>query len=268
MNKPATPHSLLLLVSFLGWFAVSASDAADAPRKPNAAETSPDDAGAGKAAASEKHSDIIPLSKEYDLWIDRKQKLVIVDGKVCLREGQLEMFACPQGTKEHESVVAVNCKSRYVHAALLAVGAEPGTPVRFAPSYRPATGTRVDILLLWEDKQGERHQARAQEWIKHVPTGKPMPYSWVFAGSGFSVDDTTGARYYHADGGDLICVSNFPSATLDLPVKSSQENANLLFAAFTEHIPPLGTKVRLVLIPRLEKTPEKTPASPQEETSG
>jgi len=52
-----------------------------------------------------------------------------------------------------------------------------------------------------------------------------------------------------AESGDLICVSNFPTATLDVPVKSSQANEELLYEPFTERIPPRDTKVRLVLRP-------------------
>jgi hypothetical protein len=52
-------------------------------------------------------------------------------------------------------------------------------------------------------------------------TGKPLEYPWVFAGSGFWVDETTGEKSYLAESGDFICVSNFPSAMLDLPVASS-----------------------------------------------
>jgi hypothetical protein len=40
---------------------------------------------------------------------------------------------------------------------------------------------------------------------------------------------------------------------LDLPVESSDTNSELLFDALTDNIPPKGTKVRLVLTPRLEK---------------
>jgi hypothetical protein len=48
---------------------------------------------------------------------------------------------------------------------------------------------------------------------------------------------------------------------LDLPVASSAENADLQFEAFTDKIPEKGTKVRLVLIPRVEKkeAPKKEP---------
>jgi hypothetical protein len=202
-------------------------------------------------------TDLKPLTKDRTLHIDTKRKVVVVEGEVCLREGQLEMFACPKGSKEHESLVAVYCKPQYVHAALLAVGAKKGHPVQFVPKYKPASGTRIDIDILWQDKEGEKHRVRAQEWIKHVKTGKPMPYHWVFAGSGEEIDQHTRKRYYWADGGDFICVSNFSTATLDLPVESSQTDTALLFSANTERIPPVGTKVRMVLIPRHNEKEKK-----------
>lgn len=210
------------------------------------------------AAEAEKSADeaapgLVKLSKKHPVWLDTKRKAVVMDGEVCLREGQLEMFACPKGTKEHESIVAIDCLPEEVHAGLLAVGAKPGTPVKFDPEYVPATGQVVDVFLLWKDAKGGKHQAKAQDWIKHVKTGKPMQHDFVFAGSGFWTDEETGKKHYQANGGDFICVSNFPTAMLDLPVKSSQANADLLFHAYTEKIPPKGTKVRVVLIPRAQK---------------
>jgi hypothetical protein len=228
--------------------AKSAAGAEAEPAKPQAkTAAAPQPAGEDSGAKG-----LVRLTPDYDLWIDPKRKLVVVDGSICLREGQLEAFACPRGTKEHEALVAVNCKPQFVHAALLAVGAKPGAPMQWDP-YRPATGTPVDVLVLWVDAAGKKCKARAQEWIKEASTGKAMPHSWVFAGSRVWTDEQTKQTYYSADGGDFICVSNFPSAMMDLPIKSSQSNAELLFTAFTEHIPPLKTKVRLVLIPQLDK---------------
>lgn len=229
---------------------------ADKPQ-PKAAEQ-------GKAV-SKTSSGLVKLTKEHDVWIDPKRKWVVVDGIVCLREGQLEMFACPRDTKEHESVVAVNAKARYVHAALLAVGSRVGHPVKFDPKYVPATGTVVDIVVLWRDKKGIKQVMRAQDWVQNFRSKKVLPYPWVFGGSGFWTDDSTGERHYYGDGGDFICVSNFPSATLDLPVASSQANSNLTFIANTENIPAQGTKVRLVLMPRIAKKttpPKETPGKP------
>jgi hypothetical protein len=193
---------------------------------------------------------LVKLSKTNDVWLDTKRKAVVVDGQVCLREGQLEMFACPKGTKEHESVVSLNCLAEEVHAGLLAAEAKPGTPVSFNPEYKAATGQIIDIYVLWKEADGAKKQARAQDWVKNVKTGQAMAHDWVFAGSGFWKDEETGKEYYRANGGELVCVSNFPTATLDLPIPSSDANDDLLFAPFTDRIPARGTKVRLVFIPR------------------
>ena len=61
------------------------------------------------------------------------------------------------------------------------------------------------------------------------------------------------SRIYYGDGGDLLCVSNFSSATMDLPVQSSKDNNDLLYQARTASIPPIRTSVRLVMIPRTTK---------------
>ncbi|MBC8354206.1 MAG: hypothetical protein H8E66_19610 [Planctomycetes bacterium] len=201
---------------------------------------------------------LIKLAKEHDVWVDPQRKLVVVDGEIAMREGALEMFACTKGTKEHESVIAIRSNAQLVHAGLLAVGAIAGHPVQFNPDYAPATGTTIDILVLWQDEKG-KHKVRAQELIQDAETQKEMKHDWVFGGSGFWTDPKTGEKYYHADGGDVICLSNFSTAMLDLPIESSQANNALLYSAFTERIPPRGTKVRLVLIPRLEKQSKKVP---------
>ncbi len=193
------------------------------------------------------------LMKGYDVWIDPAHKRVVVDGTVCLREGQLEMFACPRGTKEHESIIAADTRAYAVHAGLLAVGAEAGTPVQYQPDYKPATGSEIDIELVWTDKDGKVHRDRAQDWVRNVKTGKALAHPWVFGGSGFWQDEVTGEKAYLAESGDFICVSNFPTAMLDLPVESSQSNEALLYEAFTEHIPPVGTRVRMVLTPKTKK---------------
>ncbi len=180
------------------------------------------------------------------VWVDGKRGMVIVDGYVTLRKGQLEMLACPTGTKEHESIIAVFAAARHIHAGLLAAGAEQGAPTKFEP-YRPATGTTIKVSVLYRDSEGKNHVDPAQKWIRRMGTSKEMPYDWVFAGSGFYKDVDTGEQRYLGDSGDLICVANFPTATMDLAVESAAANSGLVFEAFTENIPPMHTLVRLVL---------------------
>lgn len=196
------------------------------------------------------------LAPDAHAWVDPKHGTVIIDGEVCLREGPLEMFACTRGTKEYESVVTLDVKARLVHAALLVLGADPGGPVQFQPKYVPASGTPIDVRVSWYDASGKLQSAPAQHWVRNVRTKEPLTHDWVFAGSGFWQDPKTGIEYYQAEGGDFICVSNFPSAMLDLPIESTQANEGLLFEAFTEHVPALGTPVRVTLHPRLERPPD------------
>lgn len=82
---------------------------------------------------------------------------------------------------------------------------------------------------------------------------RQMEAQWVFAGSGFNTDSATGEKYYLAESGDLICVANFSTATIDLPIESSATNEGLEFEAYTERIPPVGTKVTIELVPLFKK---------------
>jgi hypothetical protein len=169
------------------------------------------------------------------------------------------MFACIAGTKEHESIVAVKSKAKTIHAALLAVGAKQGTPVQWTPDFRPPTGTEIEVEVRWLDEQGKWKSARAQDWIRNTDTEKPMTQPWVFAGSGFWKDPESGKEYYMAEAGDLICVSNFTTATLDVPMESTQSNEGLKFEANPDAVPALGTPVRVVLTPKLKD--EKKPSA-------
>lgn len=226
--------------------------------------------GTPAAQPSEKKEPPVPLVDNIEkltrldpdrpLWLDKENKRVVMVGQVCQTNVPLEMFACLAGTKEHESVVTVDVKAFAVHAALLALGATPGTSVVFHPEYKPASGPEIEVTVVWKDEKGKQHSARAQEWIRNQKTGKAMEHAWVFAGSRFFEDEVTKQKIYMAEGGDFICVSNFPSAMLDLPVASPQDNADLLFEAFTDRIPPRGTPVTLILAPKLEAKGTDAPA--------
>jgi len=188
------------------------------------------------------------LDKQSRVWADRKARRVVVDGYIALRAGQLEMLACPVGTKEHESVVAVFAKAQVVHAGLLAIGGKPGTPVAWEPTYKAPTGSEVQVIALWKDADGKKHNVDTRQWVHELGTEKTtLGTNYVFAGSKMWKDPDTGEERYLAESGDLICVSNFATATLDVPLNSSQANSGLMFAARTDAIPPEGTPIRLVL---------------------
>ncbi len=261
---------------------------------------------------------LVPLNPQKTVLLDAARKRVFLKATVVLREGVLEMFACLAGTKEHESVVAVETEAYVIHAALLAVGAEPGQPVQFDPEYRPPQGQPIDIFVNWQDTDGRPYRVPAQYWMRHttrryyvepldaLPDGLTLPEDgelrydekrqqliwfgpmneqqldrlrflseneeyrktiqkffddsqtrqmeadFVFAGSSF-FEEEDGTKFYLAESGNLICVANFSDAIIDVNVKSASSNEALMFEPYTERIPPLGTKLTIELVPRLEK---------------
>ncbi len=213
----------------------------------------------GEFRSLQKGASVLSLLPDGGLWVDLSRKWVVVDGQICLREGPLEMFACPQATKEHESVVSTKSSSRFVHAALLAIGARTGKPVKFDPEYIPASGSVIDVICIWKDENGEIETTLAQNWIAKGRSKKTLSHTWVFAGSGFWTDSATGEKRYYADDGALLCVSNFPTATMDIAVESSKDNNFLEYHANTSAIPELKTPVRMVLVNRPGKPTTNTP---------
>jgi hypothetical protein len=184
-------------------------------------------------------------------------KRVMFVAEVCLRGNvMLEVFCCKKNTKEHEAIVSVDLDARLIHAALLAAGAESGKPVQFVnqktleAEYKPASGQRIGVTVCY--RQGDTvHTARAQDWIIDQQTKKAMAYDWVFAGSRFVKDPDRPAAppFYTANSGEVISISNFLDSMLDVPVEVSQSNTDLHFRAAREKVPPLGSKVWVILTP-------------------
>jgi hypothetical protein len=183
------------------------------------------------------------------------RRRVLLEAEVCQRDVPLELFLCKKNTKEHEAILHVDADARDIHTALLAAKAEPGSPVQYQPKQKPPTGTTIKITVQYKNAKGETVTADAKEWVRNAKTRKALDVDWVFAGSQFfqDPDDPKKKPYYMANSGDVICVSNFGDAMLDLPIDSSKDNADLLFEAWTERIPERGTKVTVLLEPALKK---------------
>jgi hypothetical protein len=185
-----------------------------------------------------------------------EKRRVVIDATVCNRECQLELLLTGGlNQKKHEAILAADADASKIHAALLLAGAENGKPVNFlVDPPTPPSGTTIKITLEWKDKQGKLHQAPAQHWIKNAKTKKELKNDWVFAGSRvFNDPDGKRPPLYMANYGNLICLSNFDDAMLDVPVLSTKDNDDLVFQTWTERIPPVDTPVRVILEPMIQK---------------
>lgn len=212
-----------------------------------------------EAPRADPKSTHTPLQKDNSIILESKPdgtKRVLVQAEVCLREGPLELLVCKAKTKEHEAVLRVSVDAQFIHAALVAAGAQPGKPVQFIdpkteqPAYRPASGQKIAITI-HTLKDGKPVAYKAQEWVRTIEGKKPLKHEWVFAGSRLmkNPDKPDDPPVYTANFGDVISISNFVDAMLELPVSISSENDLLVYEAASDKIPPLGTKVWLVLEP-------------------
>ena len=231
----------------------------EAPAAPNPKEAE----ALPEVPKADSKSELKALLPDKTLYLETKPDKtmrVIVEAEVCLREGPLEVFLCKKNTKEHEAILRTAPDARYLHAALIAAGGKPGSPVQFVnqntgeADYKKATGTPIKVTVHYR-KGGQLHTHPAQEWIRDMKTKKPMAHDWVFAGSRFmkNPDRPDDPPYYTANNGEVIAISNFVDSMLDLPVEISRDNVELNFVADTAKIPPLLSKVWVIL----EVMPEK-----------
>lgn len=139
------------------------------------------------------------------------------------------------------------------------------TDLRYDPTehelfwYGPMDAKQKQELLAMSKDAAYR---RAIESIAKRGESREMTAHWIFPGSGF--DEFEGQRAYRAEIGDLICVANFASATLDVSTQSGQGADELLFEAYTERIPPRDTEVTVELIPVFDKDGAEKKSPPGE----
>lgn len=187
------------------------------------------------------------------------QRRVVMDVEVAARQGFLEhLLSRSEAGKDHESIVSAPFDSEMLHAALLGTGLQPGKPARFInekreQDFHPATGEVVKIFFEYEDARGKTVAVPAQTWVQHAKDGKLLQADWVYAGS-FKGKATTAQGeeyvYFGANDGRVICLTNFGTALLDLPIESADSDPqgdSLGYKANTDAIPPRGTKLRVIL---------------------
>lgn len=179
---------------------------------------------------------------------DPDAPLVYLEQVVCGRESA----EIPAG-KEHESLVATNAKGSHIHAGLLLLGLEPGTPVRWSTdedgsiTSHAATGPKVRIEFLWTDEDGQSHRHAPQHWIRHAETHERFPDGdWLFSGSLFVTFG--GNEVYDADrSGTLIGLTSFGTEVLswNAPIHHESGIATPVWSANNDTVPPFETEVRV-----------------------
>ena len=231
------------LLALLGAAALVACSAAGAGESPAAPASQP---AAPPATSAAETRPSLP-----GIRIDPAARTIELQAFVALREGPLELLLCRRGTKEYESVLTTDVTPSHLHAALLALGLDPGRPAHWLPTpagdnaYVPPAGAPLEITLRWRDGQGRRQQAPPHQWLIAQPSGRQgaKPFGWVFVGSA-PIEE---GPYWADQTGDIVSLANYEASIIDVPFASSRDNTRLSFAARPAAIPPAGTPVTVVI---------------------
>jgi hypothetical protein len=237
----------------------------------------------------QKNADQVPLNPALEeaikklkmpgVTINLAERCVDLDGKICLGKGMLELVACTNGTKEHESIVAIESRPMHIHTALLLLGADPGNPAIRRKSdgddnrllFVPPQGDAIDVLLVFPDKSGKLSEHPIYEFISRAPAETPLPinatgnkdagkfptHSFIFAGSHL-VENGPGPRKYLSDeSGNVISIVTFGDELLCLSGVHSNQKDQLMWQVNATGLPAVGTKVVLRLRPQPKTIPKE-----------
>jgi hypothetical protein len=262
--KPHMTLRSLLLISCLAtaspWLAAD-----PAPEKPAG-----DKSAAPSQEPAKELADAINKLQLPGVKINLEQRCVDVDATICLDEGALEFIACTKGTKEHESVIAVEARPMHIHTALLLLGAKNGNPAMRRPLDKemtrwqdiPPSGDPIDVFLVWKNEKSETVERPISDFIKRndeseTPVDEDkakekFPHTFLFAGSQLGDASETPRKYYADLSGHVISISAFGDELLCLPELYSQENGALAWKIESTYLPKLHSKVILRL--RVKKT--------------
>lgn len=185
----------------------------------------------------------------------------------------IELIAEAHGVRDFESLVRVDAEARQVHAALLLLGLEPGSP-GYLEAAGPdealkrvvPTGPEVTVRVRFERDGGVIEEDPA-EWVRNSETGElfsALGPRFYFGGS--SEREFAGEMWYMARAeGTLVGLCTFGTAlggteTVGCtPVLSPHsDDGDPIWFAVNERMPKYGTPVTLVIRP-VEAEPEKNP---------
>jgi len=226
--------AIIAIAGLAGCAANQAEEAAAPDRPVTPSEPSPDRTAAEPAG---EWAEVFP-----GVRVNRALRALEFDGEVSVDahdpqtpDVYLEVVVCTRDTREHEALVVTDVLPSNVHAGLLLLGFEPGSPGRWATSGRRTTleqptGSGIDVRLITSGPGGQPRNVRASEWIKLAGDAPEQELirsagpGWRFSGSRMALRN--GREFYDADGtGQLIGLHTFGSETVAFSHVMSPESA-------------------------------------------
>lgn len=193
------------------------------------------------------------LTLAGDVVVSFASQTVTIPASVALDEGWLEVFACLQGTRDHETVVVTSAKPSTIHAALLLLELTPGSPALYDIPTKvgtPPAGPRIGVSLEWDRPDGA---------VEHLTSGDVLasdrniaPPEFLFAGSLIAPNAPSmgpGEHYVADYTGTIVGLATFGDELIAARAVHSPETGVEPEAWRIQSgvLPPIGTPIRLVL---------------------
>jgi len=185
--------------------------------------------------------------------VDLDARTLSVPGVIALEEGWLEVVACMAGTREHEAIFVTPVKPSVVHAALLLMGAVPGSPAQYDRTTGrtiPAKGEFLEVALEWDQQDGSTHHVQVAELLDaDRELDAPL---FVFSGSMIVPNSASmgpGEHYVADYAGNIVGLATFGDEVVAMAEVHSPETATEpeAWRIKSGSLPRAGTHVRLIL---------------------
>ena len=192
---------------------------------------------------------------QYDLADDAgkvTQSGVVVDGRILLDHGVIELLGCGEQGKEHESILRLEADVQGLDLALNLCGFKRGPIPGKLADPEVMQGSRVLVFLQWENEDKKTVTHRAEDCVVHIQRKSPMPrVGWTYVGAMLPVPDpaSTSGKTYRvlaaAGTRSLLTTYRDPTTLLDNPLYDAVDDS--LYMANYMVLPAMGTKVRVIL---------------------
>jgi hypothetical protein len=223
-----------------------------------------------------------PKSKNIKLKgleINLEKKEVLLDAKICLKDGLLEYLMCLPDTFEHESLLVTKTKPELLHTGLLLIGMDPykgfmGIPGVWFENDKNKFNASLNIEIEM-DIDGEKTRVKLVELLSYrggdnydelmnsskepdFDPDKPVTDSWIFTGSFFHQTKDKKKIYAANLGGVVTAIWPQPASVIQFGEEHSNpyqgENHGLEISG--EHPLTVGANVKVVFSKK-KTTPEQ-----------
>ena len=191
--------------------------------------------------------------------VDKAQRRFRIPGAVLREEPPLEFFAVTTGgLKKYESLIELGASAYEINLACILIGLESDQAVpsqhHFDP--KPVEGDPVDIWLEWT-LEGETTRVDAAELLR-VGDEAVAQRQWIYTGSIVTPD---GQYLAHLDG-TVVGFVHDPSSIFEHRTGIGLGNFGAI-TANRELLPPVSSRVTMIVAPRDEPSPAETGSAPE-----